>query len=320
MKFFIIRYVILLFCISLSFSASAQEVVSSKLDKDSILIGDQIKWRSVLNLPKEMRLDTSSLFNVKVTGLELFNHRLDTLSSSNNSYNIEATSTITSFDSGEYSVSERWLKCYSGDELVDSIKVPAQKLVVTTFQIDTANYVIHDIKPQFEYPITFKETIPWISMVLGLLALAYIVFRVIKNLKRNRTVFGRPIVVDPPHIIALRELEKIRADKLWQENKQKQYYTAVTDALRMYIESRYNVPAVESTSKEILSLLKDKDIPVREYAELSELFETADLVKFAKYIASELQNENAIPAAVRFVNTTFMQELTPIDEGGQDNE
>ena len=55
--------------------------------------------------------------------------------------------------------------------------------------------------------------------------------------------------------------------------------------------------------------LKDKSIEEKQYRELDELFKTADLVKFAKYIPQVHENEEAIPVAVRFVNSTFEQTL-----------
>ena len=66
---------------------------------------------------------------------------------------------------------------------------------------------------------------------------------------------------------------------------------------------------MEKTSSEILASLKGEAIEEKVYKELDELFQVADLVKFAKYVPSVGENEEAIPSAVRFVNSTFMQEL-----------
>ena len=66
-----------------------------------------------------------------------------------------------------------------------------------------------------------------------------------------------------------------------------------------------------------------KDLAPSDYEALKDLFGTADLVKFAKYSATEAENENAVPVAVRFVNDTFMQELEAdgkATEGGRKDE
>ena len=182
-------------------------------------------------------------------------------------------------------------------------------LDVTNIQIDTANFVMHPIKGQMRYPLTLKEVIPWIILGLVVIAAAYLLFRYIRYRRENRDFFGKPVVKDPPHIIALRALDKLSREKLWQNGKEKLFYTGITDTLREYIEARYNVSAMEKTSGEIMESLKDKSIEEKQYRELDELFKTADLVKFAKYIPQVHENEEAIPVAVRFVNSTFEQTL-----------
>ena len=96
---------------------------------------------------------------------------------------------------------------------------------------------------------------------------------------------------------------------MWAPEKQKAFYSGVTDALREYIEARFGVGAMEKTTSEIMADLSDKKIEPRHYKELEELFKTADLVKFAKYIPGNEENEEAIPMAVRFVNAAFEQQL-----------
>ena len=73
--------------------------------------------------------------------------------------------------------------------------------------------------------------------------------------------------------------------------------------------SRYGIPAMEMTTKEIFDGLVGKEIPADIYVEVKELFERADFVKFAKYVAGEEENASAVPAAVRFVTQTYQAEL-----------
>jgi hypothetical protein len=173
---------------------------------------------------------------------------------------------------------------------------------------------MHPIKGQMKYPVTFKEILPWAALALVVAVAGYLLFRYIKRRKENRGLFERPVVQDPPHIVALRELDRIRGEQLWQNGEEKLFYTGVTDALREYIEARYNVSAMEKTTSEIMEDLSDKKIEPRYYKELDELFKTADLVKFAKYVPQAAENEEAIPMAVRFVNAAFEQQLQEADQ------
>jgi hypothetical protein len=177
---------------------------------------------------------------------------------------------------------------------------------------------MHPLKGQARYPLTVKEVLPWVALGVLVILLGYLLYRYIRYRRENRDFFGKPIVQDPPHIVALRELDKIRGEKLWQNGKEKLYYTGITDTLRGYIEARYGVGAMEMTSSEIMESLKGKDIEERRYSELDGLFRTADLVKFAKYVPQVDENEEAIPVAVRFVNATFEQELQQEKQNGEE--
>lgn len=299
------------------------ELKESKLTKDSIVIGDQVVWNLRFSIPQDKEIVfapyapvVSSYENKELHGEEtlydnpsklcvIHDFVLDTLSIDKGVKHLNAKVLLTSFDSGYFKLPQPVAITKQGDTLY--FETPS--IEVTNVQVDTANFAIRPIKKQITYPITFDEIYPWGLGLLLVLAIAYLIYRYIKYRKENRDFFGKPIVKDPPHIIALRELESIRNQKLWQTGKDKQYYTAITDTLRGYIEGRYNVNAMEKTSAEIIESLKDKEIDKTSFAELDQLFKSSDLVKFAKYSPSAQENEEAILVAVRFVNTTFMQEM-----------
>ncbi|MBR6661129.1 MAG: hypothetical protein IKL26_04665 [Bacteroidales bacterium] len=283
----------------------------SKLSRDTILIGDQIEWTMQVMVKKGEEIVFEPFQNPVTQGVELIGtFKLDTLKSRKDELLLEGKAIITSFDSGTFYLPEVMAAIEHLDGRVDTLFFDGPILDVTTIPIDTATFEMYDIKGQYTYPLTFKEVAPYILLLLLLVAAIWLLIRYIRLKKQNRNIFGKPIVKDPAHIVALRSLDKIRTQNLWQNNKQKQYYTAITDTLRIYISDRYNLSAMEMTSNEILDILsKDKELEQRVYEDLSSLFTTADLVKFAKYLASEEENQDAIPIAVRFVNATFLQEL-----------
>lgn len=291
-------------------SAGAQEILSAKVSKDTILIGDQVEWKSEIRLPKGMTLRIDSMSRYVVPGVELIgDFRIDTVARKRDYSMIETRATVTSFDSGSYVLPPLVVYFYRNGEAADTMRMPEVPLEVTTIPIDTASYQMYDIRPQFRYPVTFGEVFPWAALVLAVIAAVVFAVYFIKARRRNRPVFSKPAPKDPPHIVALRDLDRIRGEKLWQNGKEKQYYTEITDTLRVYIEGRFGVKTIERTSNEILADLAGKEMSPSDYDALKDLFGTADLVKFAKYQASKEENENAVPVAVKFVNDTFMQEL-----------
>ena len=282
----------------------------TRLSRDTILIGDQIEWIIPLEMAPGEKYFLEDIADPPAPGVEIIKPlEIDTLKSARGKLAIEGRIILTSFDSGSYYLPPliAMIERKSGE--VDTLYMEGPTLEVTTVPIDTATYQIKDLKGQIKYPLQLKEVLPWAGVALLLAALIYALIHWIRMRRANRTFLGKPIVKDPPHIVALRTLDKIRKAKLWQNDKQKQFYTEVTDALRVYIAGRYGIVAMERPSGEMLADLKKQDIEAGLYDNIAELFSRADLVKFAKYQASQQENEAAIPDAVRFVNSTYMQEI-----------
>ena len=294
--------------------AQSRDTISTSISRDTILIGDQVEWRSgKISIPAGGKFIYSKPGRNLSKSVEIIDSlRLDTLSVRNGFTDIELKAIITSFDSGSHVVPSFEFYLERADGQIDTLYYSIPTLEVNTIQIDTLTFVPFDIKKQMNYPLTFWEVSRWGLLALGIIGLIYLIYIVIRNIRENKTLLGRPIVKDPPHIIALRELEHLRKKKGWEKD-QKQYYTELTDVLRKYIEGVFDIQAMEQTSAEIIADLSCKNIDKREFEELKELFNLSDLVKFAKYTASPQEGEAAIPVAVRFVNSTFLREIEEVE-------
>ena len=295
---------------SLAQLLAQEEQPATRLSRDTILIGDQIEWILDLKIRQGEEFYVEKPEEEPAPGVETITPlHFDTLSVKKGVMNIKGSTVLTCFDSGSFFLPPMIVAIQRESGQVDTIFYDGPIMEVTTIPVDTSNFEAKDIKGQIKYPVTFKELLPWIGLLLVLAGIVYVVVRWIKLRRENRSFFGRPIVQDPPHITALRALEKIRSQKLWQSDKQKQFYTAVTDTLRQYMAARYDIAALEETSAEIFADLSDKEIDPALLDKVKDLFTTADFVKFAKHSASSDENEDAIPTAVRFVNETFMQQM-----------
>ena len=239
-----------------------------------------------LAILKDWQLDS-----VKVSG------RKDTLAR----YDIRAYMTLAPEIPGEYELFE--LQCLVGQ---DTLVFNRQMMQVTEPSIDLETFQPNDIHPQQKFPYTLAELFPWIyGIAMGGMILAALILWL---LNRSRKAEEKKNA-EPAHIRALRELEKFRGNKQWKPEQQKAFYSGVTEVLREYIASRYEVGAMEMTTAEIFEGLKGSDIPDDLLREMQELFERADFVKFAKYTASDEDNAKVLPQAVRFVTETYQQEI-----------
>ena len=282
--------------------------------RDSILVADRLLYGFELNnIPDSTVLAFPQVANpfmqdvialpiwqvdtVKVQKIKAANTRL---------LDIRAAIAIQPFEEGTYELPPLFVQRIHRDGTVDTIQFRQQTIEVFTMPVDTATYVPHDLRGQMKYPITLSEVLPWL---LGFWVVALLVAGLVSWLLSRRRESDGPAFREPAHITALRKLDKYRGDKFWAPEKQKQFYSGVTDALREYIVARYGVGAMEMTTAEIFQDLKKTDIPADLYEEMKSLFERADFVKFAKYIASPEDNATVLPQAVRFVTSTYQSEV-----------
>ena len=319
------KLLILILTALLDIVPSGDATLQQLQKRDSILIADQIRYGVTIEDVKageKIALpDFSAASNDTLTilgGWQLVNGKAVRSRNAKAAarllrkpFALKASIVLVPFEEGHYALPDVPVIRES-----DTLVFKGLEMDVKTMPVDTATFEIHDIKGQILYPVTFKELLPWIGG--GLLAAALIalaVWLIVRASKRKAEALKPK---DPAYIVALRELDKYRSDKYWAPDKQKAFYSGITDALKFYMDERFGVDAPEMTTAELFDALKsDKDITPEMYSSLKELFERADFVKFAKHIASEQENAAALPLAVRFVTTTYQTDLEK-ETGGQE--
>jgi hypothetical protein len=102
----------------------------------------------------------------------------------------------------------------------------------------------------------------------------------------------------------LAALETLEKERLWQQGDHKGYHSRITDLLRGYIEERYHVPALESTTDELIRELRVSPLSTDQRGQLENMLRLADMVKFAKTTPSSEENERMMTSTVRFVSET----------------
>lgn len=293
---------------------------TARLDSTNILIGDQVKLFLEIDHPKTVEVEFPQVPDSINNGLieVLSRSGIDTFEMDDEKFMKQIRAyTITSFDSGHYRIPPYWFKI-DLDGITDSIPSNGVTLNVYSMQIDTTRGPT-DIKMPYDAPLTLKEVTPYILGVILIGAIIFFLLYSIKRKKKNQPIFARPPKPkEPAHIVALRELDRIKAEKIWQQGKTKQYYSELTDALREYIEDRFEIRAMEQVTDEILdSFRAQKDLlNQKNFANLSQILRLADLVKFAKYTPLPDDDNLSLVNAFFFVNETKKEVVKKPDEKG----
>jgi hypothetical protein len=190
-------------------------------------------------------------------------------------------------------------------------------------QVDTTQQ-IKPIKPPINTPLTFRELLPWLGLGTAVWFLGTLIYALIwmnRQRRKDPDIFVlKP--QEPAHVIAFRELDRLKGEKLWERGEVKQFYTRLTDITRNYIERQYGIPAMERTTDEILHAFRKTNTEDNLLDEmLSGLLELADLVKFAKEDPLPVDNQTHLNNAYLFVQKTyplFFREMPEQMEGEGD--
>jgi hypothetical protein len=290
-------------------AAFAQDYkASAHIAPGSILIGDQVDLNLSFSAPSGTEVIWPTIKDTILGNLQVINRsKIDSSwSADKKTLQLSQKLRITCFDSGFYTIPPiSFFYRHLPDTTIRTAQTEIQILTVHTLAVDTT-LAIKPIKGPVKIGFSLLEFMPWI--IAGLLFIAFAGFLIWYYLKRKKgePIFVlRPSVKYQPHELALMELEKLRAKKLWQAGKIKDYHTELTDILRKYFEDRFHIMAMESTTSEILEDLESKTLVTKENREiLNRILVMADLVKFAKYLPMPEEHDQSMNYAVDVINNT----------------
>ena len=302
--------VIAITCVLTSSLLQAQPTtVSATMDSTILLVGEQTRLTFTVAQMRDRQVCAPVFSDTIVSGLEIVERLpLDTQLADDGLLLVSQSYVLTSFDSALYFIDAQPFVDGS-----DTLYSNPLSLKVVSIPVDTAQHAIADIKPVYAPPFDWPLFWLIVLITLGVVALAVIGFFVYRYVKRHAAPsaeVAEPQDLRPAHEIALERLDVIKAEKLWQQNRAKEYHTQLTDVVRDYIARRFGICAVEQTSAEILAgiqpaLSGQKTV----YADLKTLLTTSDLVKFAKYKPLVSEDEKSLALAYQFVEAT--KEVAP---------
>lgn len=308
-------FVILLGTTFSSFSSFAQEDEKGirygvQLDTNVIAIGDQINLLLSVEQPKDLKIEFPVFSDSIGSSVEIIRQSsLDTILMENGSIKVNKNFLVTSFEDGVHKMNPFEFKIHK-DNLMKIIRTDTLLLGVKTFDIDTtkANF---DIVMPIETPIAFAEVAPWLFGGILAVAIIALVFIYLRKRKKNQPLFVKAKPAEPAHVIALRKLDEIKKQKLWETGKVKEFHSELTDTIRFYLDERFQLSTQESTTDEILAAIKSVDIDSEWKEKLKEILELADLAKFAKLTPLQDENERSLKYAYKIIETSIVAVSPP---------
>ncbi len=304
-----------------------EPVVTARFIPDSIAIGDHFRLR--LEVTKDLMQPVGfPIGDADSTGRPMMTQYIeiledlpvDTVRVDGRRITIAKEWKLTSFQAGT-----QWIKkipvLWADKNIMDTVYARPDSIIlqIGTFEIDTTTMTIYDIKLPMAAELRFGEFSGYLFGGLLLAAMIWAGIWMLLRMRREKTGLWKRRY-EPPHLAAIRALEALHHQKLWQNNKHKQYYTLLADIVRTYIEGHFGVSAMEMTTDELLQAMREVELEEKNRAQLASLLGTADLAKFAKYTPPAEDNEACYDDAYYFVEDTKPAVVEEDEENGEEGQ
>lgn len=298
------RIALFFLCLSMSTGLWAAKVsVDVRLDSVSMFIGNQNRYYLELSVPMESEVNIPVfLQDTLVNGIYILERsELDSVKIDNGRKRLSMNYLLTSFDAELYYIPPVHVQV-DGEDYESNYLT----LKVMTYDVDTTSMEIFDIKPIEKAPFVISDYFLSIGLpILGVVLIVLMVY-LFRRFYRPKEKLEEidPELLLPPHEVALNALDAIKQETLWQQGRYKEFYTRLTDVVRVYMSRRFGFSAMEMTTLEILLILKKMPETAELYQSMKELLELSDFVKFAKMNPLPEENERSMRDAYSFVEQT----------------
>lgn len=285
--------------IGLSLGLWAQKLsISAKVDTNSILIGQQFSL-SLTGIAEDDNFIWPSLPDT-LEGLELVSQgKLDTIKKTEGFY-LSQQFIFTSFDSGYFVIPPF---VFNQEGLQAESEVIA---IAVQFPELNEEDEYYDIKGILEPGLDWKKIL--LIVALSLVFLGGILFLIIRVHLKKTAAVNAPKYILKPFAQALKDLDELEKEQIWQKGEVKNYYSRLTDILELYLERQLKISAVEKTSDEIIEGLQGIRMKKEFFLEISAMLKTSSFVKFAKAKPMDFENEQALKIVREFIEVTKPQQ------------
>lgn len=304
MKARLYTYRVLLLLLLAGYTSFAQdEKVGARIDAAQITVGDQARlFVEAQHNPATSKLQWAAIPDT-FNGLEIAEKgKIDTIKNGN-LVTYKQRLLITGFDSGMHVVPRFIFTVLPNSGTPQTLQTDSFPILVQPVAVDTTK-PFKGIKDIVGVESSWKD---YIGYIIGGILLAVLIAVVIVYLRKRKQPAPAPIPEGPketPNEKAIRLLNELEQQKLWENNNPKEYHTQLVDILRIYMEERFGVNVMELTSDEILHKVALHKEMTSHRMLLSNIFYTADLAKFAKAQPTPQEHMAAMDYAKQFIMAT----------------
>jgi hypothetical protein len=273
----------------------AQTPVST-ISTDYIKFGEPIVLKIIVKTNHNDTIIFPTIKDTLSAKFEVLRQKKDTLFKDSFRY-ISDSIIFSAYDEGIFTVPPQRVLVNSREYYT-----PPYRIKVIPVSTDSVRIPLFDIKTIVKVPKSIWDYLQfyWMYMIVIIIFLLIIIIYIIRR-KKKKSVLHKTY----PDILAIQRLKKLKKSNYSDKDLYKKYYSELTAILKEYMEARWNFPATKLLSDDLLEYIKkERWIDEQEEENLSDIFKTADLAKFAKLKSTPEETRNHMDKAINFINLT----------------
>lgn len=307
--FVIVVSILFFFCLFGEEQKALIEIISA-VDTSTITIGDKITYTISIDYSDSLQIEHPGA-GVNLGQFEIKDYTIFDPEENDGRILQQYKYVISVFDTGRFTIPPFPVAYFPKDSIQNYKIIEASAITIYVKSIlGEGEPELRDIKQPLSIPFDYILLISIIAIFLLLALGGFFGYRFYKLKKERGYLIKPPEPPRPAHEIALESLDLLKQKELPQKGFVKQYYTEISEIIRRYLENRYFIRALEETSFEILQDVEDQEIEREQIESLKEILELSDLVKFAKHVPLEEENDAILNLSYKFVEDTKIIFLT----------
>lgn len=293
-------------------------IVNATVDKNIITVGEPIEYEISIKRDEKIKTDLpvfgNKLGDFEIKGLKIAKEKRYGMRFRDHGWYFisQIKLTLTTFDVGSFTIPPVKIKHIDeegkqGEASTEGITIIVKSLI----PVDAKD--IKGFKGPAELPSPFSQT----SFRVGFCGTIFIITLttglLIYHRKRRSKALEKVAVAEeglpkPPHAIALEELDKIDRLHLLRNGCIEEFYILISETIRRYIESRYNIYTIQKDTEEIIEEIKSIPLGNNIPETIEDFLKECDLVKFARLQPMRNESEEALEKARKIVRLTSSNE------------
>jgi hypothetical protein len=272
--------------------------VSARADREEARVGDPVtvvvtavaKKGVAVNLPPQIELDKFSLLDKEEgAARDLGDGHL------RREFSLRAAA----YEPGEWQIPAIEVTYLAPGGELKTVQTSPIGIKVTALLANVDKPELKDIAQ----PVRVFEEITWPYWVAGgaavMLLVIFLSVWLTRKLAQRRVAQAPPAPARPAHEVALARLDALRAEGILERGEWKPFYFALSEIIREYLGARYDFDSLEMTTTELLEAVRERNIVT-----LEGWCASCDLVKFAKYVPTQTEAQDALEGGYRIVDAT----------------